>query len=56
MLGDTNEVEMTRIVIDAAAGPAHRVSGMFDNLIVKVGVQGFHLWVLKVLIETRKTI
>ena len=44
MLGDTNEVEMTRIMIDAAAGPAHRVSGMFDNLIVKVGEQGFHLW------------
>jgi hypothetical protein len=44
MLSDRNEVEMTRIVIDAAAGPAHCVSGIFDDLVVKMSVQGFHVW------------
>jgi hypothetical protein len=40
MVSDRNEVEMTRIVIDAAAGPAHQVSGMFDNLVFKVRGRG----------------
>ena len=38
MLSDMKEVEMTRIMIDAAAGSAHGVSGMFDNLIIKMSV------------------
>ena len=44
MIGDWNEAEMTRIMINAAAGPAHWVSGKFDDLIVKVTVQSFHVW------------
>ena len=44
ILSDRNGVETTRIMIDAAAGPAYQVAGVFDDLIVKMSVQDFHIW------------
>ena len=38
------EDEIARIMIDASAGPTHRLSRYFDNIMVKVTVQDFHVW------------
>src|SRR6266496_4722684 len=35
---------MARIMIDTTTGPTHGVSRDFDNIMVKVTVQGFHVW------------